>query len=389
MKTTSAVGQLAALCLSLAAACSRAPDHPDTRAPPARVPTPAPAAQALPTLLRARLDYMFEAAQLVAASWPGMTPQSTCLLIIDIQTQWVVNCELAPRGFERSAEHYRGHPVYAHQGGSFQSEAGSKSTAEFLATTPATAHVPGPDVASDTHPVLPGDNVWLIIGTLEALSAFHPAFEYATTEAWVSVAMHEFVHTHQLRAPGFAPQLAAIEHHVSSEAPLTALYTRDKTYRRSVQREYALLTRAAAHDPADRAGALRALRTWWSHYQERKRVLSKRDDGSRLIADDVLFSYIEGVARFVESDFLTNAAQHPSNALLTTDPRYHDYAAFLDKGYAGSPNRQLDDQYVYAIGYHVCALLERVDPRWKNSVHTRSHWLHDMVQSLAANGGGG
>ena len=92
----------------------------------------------------------------------------------------------------------------------------------------------------------------------------------------------------------------------------------------------------------------------------------------------------------MESDFLANPAQHPPLAAAPLhDERFHAYDQFLDRGYRGSPNRQLDAQYFYAIGYHLCVLLERLDSNWKYSVHTRSHWLYDLVESLAANEIGG
>jgi hypothetical protein len=77
--------------------------------------------------------------------------------------------------------------------------------------------------------------------------------------------------------------------------------------------------------------------------------------------------YLEGVARFVESDFLANTPQHPA-AGLEADPQFHHFAAFVDRGYLASPNRQLDVQYYYAIGYHLRVLLDRIDPSWKQRV---------------------
>lgn len=364
------------------AACHERP-HAPTPTPLPTLPTAEPE---LPTLLRDRLTYMFDAATRVAADWPRMTPDVTCVLAIDIHTQWVVNCELAPSGFALTGELFRGHAVYAHEGGSLVSAGQQHSVAEWLASTPAAAHVRPLEAPADAG--LPGDKPWLVLGTLEALTEFHPAFAHATTEAWVSVAIHEFVHTHQLRVPGFGAELSAIEQHVSDPARLTDLYTQDARYRSAVEREYRALTIAALQPRTDRSGAKRALRNWWTLYRKRMALLTRSADAQRLIHDDALFSYLEGAARFVESDFLTNTAQHP-DAAPANDARYRAYSAFLGRGYAGSPNRQLDTQYVYAIGYHVCELLERVDPSWKNSVHTRSHWLHDIVRDLAAEGGGG
>jgi len=330
----------------------------------------------------------------VRSSWPYMTPAHTCIMLIEPRLQWVVNCDSAPAGFDDSGDRFRGRKVYVHEGGNFESGGQKRSTPEWLAETPAAAHVFAPDGSGPQHG-LPGPDPWLVLGSLEALQAYHPAFADATTEAWVSVAVHEFVHTHQLRAPGFERHLAAIENRESDPAALRDLYVNEPSYRARIEREYALLTRAAARttgDPkADRAAAVRALREFWDLYRKRVQWLSQRAperDAERLIASDALFSYIEGVARYVESDFLTNTAQHPARS-LEKDRRFHAYAQFLGRGYGGSPNRQLDNQYVYAIGYHLCVLLDRIDPNWKTNVHTRSQWIYGSVRELAVEGGGG
>jgi hypothetical protein len=385
--------QLLAWALQLwAAGCqdARQPDAAEqARAPAVAHVPPAALRTELPQLgelTRARLAYMFEAAALVRASWPLMTPERTCVMLIDAERQWVVNCDVAPAGFVRTTEQLRDRSVYVHEGGTFESAGSRRSTAELLAATPAAAHVR--PAQGEAAAGLPGDDPWLVLGTLEALSAFHPAFGPATTEAWVSVAMHEFVHTHQLRAPEFAPYLATIARAERTSAALDHVYASSPEYRALVAGEYALLSAAAAHDADDRTAALRALRSWQTQYRKRSQFLTRRADAAHLLEDDALFSYLEGVARFVESDFLANRAQHPQANQLH-DVRFHAYDQFLDRGYAGSPNRQLDTQYVYAIGYHLCILLERIDATWKTSVHTRSHWLYGSVEHLAAEGGGG
>src|SRR6185312_13880048 len=117
-----------------------------------------------------------------------------------------------------------------------------------------------------------------------------------------------------------------------------------------------------------------------TRYRHRAETLRDRP---QLIADDALFSYIEGGARFVESQFLEDPSLHPPAHLLASDPRFHNYELFVGQGYAGSPNRQLDDHYFYAIGYHLCVLLDRSDPSWRSRVHDREHFLVDVVREVA------
>ena len=364
------------LLLQLWAAACGPPAEP---APPPRAAvTPGPE---LPALQRARLDYVFDAAERVERSWAFMRPADTCVLLIEPEAQWVLQCDQAPPGFTPAGAPFRDRPVYHHAGGSFTSAGRMRSAAELLSQTPAAAHVPRP--GAQASGALPGQQPWLVLGSLEALAAFHPAFPEATTEAWVSVAIHELIHTHQLRAPGAAPLLVAIESGARDPGALTRLFGRDPRYRALVEREYALLVSAAERPPQDRRSARQALRAWLALHARRTRHLAQLQDAARLLEDDALFSYLEGAARFVESDFLDNVSQQPDTT-PANDPRFRAYALFRGRGYAGSPNRQLDEQYFYAIGYHLCVLLERLDPGWKAHAHEAPQHLFSLVQQVAS-----
>lgn len=367
------------LLLPLVAACQRASPHdPAATAPtpPVAVATPGPE---LPPLQRLRLTYTFEAAELLKRDWPLIEPTETCLLLVEPAQQWVVNCEQAPAHFVATTQTFRARPVYSHQGGSFEAAGRSRSTAELLATTPAAAQVR----AGNVRQALPGAQPWLVVGSLEALTQFHPAFEHATTEAWVSVVVHELVHTHQLRAPGAERFLDAIVSGQRSPDALTALYANDPRFHARIEREYTLLVRAAQQPPGDKRAAAQALRRWLIHYEQRIASLHGQPNAAQLIADDALFGYIEGAARFVESQFLADPSLHPRTS-LATDPRFDRYSQFLDRGYAGSPNRQLDEHYFYAIGYHLCVLLDRIDSTWRTRVHSHKDFLYGVVREVAA-----
>jgi hypothetical protein len=315
----------------------------------------------------------------VQRDWPLIQPAEICMLLVEPEMQWVVNCDLPPAHFVATTQTFRDRPIYVHTGGSFESAGRARSTAELLAVTPAAAQVPSAGASQG----LPGAKPWLVVGSLEALTKFHPAFEHATTEAWVSVVMHELVHTHQLRAPG--AERVALEIVTGKRRPdaLTSLFSSDPRFHALIEREYALLSRAAQAPASDKRAAKQALRRWLTYYQQRSASLHDHPNAEQLIADDALFSYIEGVARYVESQFLAEPSLHPQTA-LTSDPRFDHYAQFLGRGYAGSPNRQLDEHYFYAIGYHLCVLLDRLDGSWRTRVHSQDNFLYDLVRDVAA-----
>lgn len=363
------------LCALIGCRCGETERAPEPIAPLAIRELPPP--PELPALQRARLAYLFTAAELVARSWPLIDPDQVCLLLLETARQWVVNCESAPDGFQASDDTFRDRKVFWHDGDAFEVDGQRRSTAELLWVTPAAAQVSDPGATSTG---LPAKHAWLMIGSLEALAQYHQAFPSASTEAWVSVAMHELVHVHQLREPTFARTRAQIASGAANPARLSELYERDSAYRERVAREYALLVEAArsAREPA---AVRKALRDWQHLYFKRRASLAARSGGAALVEQDAAFSYLEGVARFVESDFLANTAQHPDPAGLAGDPRFRGYQAFVDRGYLGSPNRQLDTQYYYAIGYHLTLLLARIDPNWQSKLRPPG-WLFGSVEGL-------
>jgi hypothetical protein len=358
----------AALIWLLIADCRPNTEH--TPQPPPAAPAVVSNAPVLSALQRARLDYLLDAARLVARHWPRMQPDQTCVLLVEQTTQWMLNCATAPAGFTPGSETFRGRPVFAHSGDAFEVAGQRRSTRELLSLTPAAA-----EVAAGVA----GGSTWLLLGSLEALAAYHPAFPEASSEAWVSVAIHEFVHTHQLREPSLAVYRERIQTRAFDAAPLEALFREHSDYHALVEREYALLV-AAALKPPQAETARRALRAWQALYRKRRANLAARSGGAGVVERDLLFSYLEGVARYVESTFLEHAPDHPNRG-IANDPRFHDYTAFLDRGYAASPNRQLDDAYYYAIGYHLCVLLERIDPAWPARASSQPEWLVGAVET--------
>jgi hypothetical protein len=337
-------------------------------------------AHPLPALQRARLEYLFEASSLLAKDWPWMSSDETCVYLLAPLVQWVVNCAEAPAaGFSRLEENFRGRPVFMRRGGTFDAAGKDLSTQELLARMPAAAHVDEPGAQNSD---LPSRHAWLLLGSLEGLMQYHAAFKGSSTEEWLSVAMHEFFHTRQLRLASFATSLHLINTRELDAKPLAALYVDDARYRALVRREYELLVNAARAS-VGRAQALQVLRSWYALYRKRRANLAARPEGAKLVQSDCLFTYVEGVARYVESTFLIVPDQHPSIA-IPGDARFDHFARWENRGYAAMPNRQLDTEYYYAIGFHLGLLLDRVDPTWKRAVHEHDDWLIGSVQRSVA-----
>jgi hypothetical protein len=253
------------------------------------------------------------------------------------------------------------------------------TTRQWVERTAAAAHV---DEAGVQSTDLLGEHPWLVLGSLEALVAYHAEFRECMTDEWLSVALHEFFHTRQLRAPDFAPTLHAINTRALDPQPLEALYANDAAYRKRVRREYDLLVSAVEGRAPGGPGARRALRAWYALYRKRRADLAARANGAALLRSDVTFTYLEGLARYVESTFLVDPTLHPQ-ATIAGDAQFLGFWKYKTGGYARMPNRQLDAQYYYAIGFHLALLLDRVDPSWKQRVATQPDWLIGVAGSLA------
>jgi hypothetical protein len=339
-----------------------------------------PAAPRLPDLQRSRLDYLFAAMSRVARNWPWSNRDEICVLLLAPDAQWGLNCDEAPTArFSRTAESFRGKPVFASRDARYRVGERDLSTAELLHSLSAAAHVDEPGARRSD---LPSGHPWLVLGSLEGLRAHHPAFENASTEEWISVALHEFAHARQLRMPAFADRLRAINSGAADPHGLASLYRTDADYRRLVDAEYAQLVAAAWLQPTA-ASARDALTIWLERYALRRALLASKPKGAALVGADSVFTYVEGAARFVESQYLVDGTQHPSSA-PTADPLFRSYVGFLNRGYSGMPNKQMDAEYFYAIGFHLCLLLDRFDPTWKSQVHADPDGVIGRVRAAVA-----
>jgi hypothetical protein len=108
----------------------------------------------------------------------------------------------------------------------------------------------------------------------------------------------------------------------------------DASYRALVEREYAALAAAAARDAAlTPQEAREVLRAWSAMYGERRAQLQKLG-GELFVYSDLVLTYAEGTARYVEAAFLSDARFHSSQP-LTADPRYQRFRHFSKPGYEG------------------------------------------------------
>ena len=303
-----------------------------------------------------------------------MSTQETCILLVSLQAQWILNCDRAPSpDFLRQEEGFRGRPAFARLGTTLTAGGADVPSADFVRAIPATASVPD----NEGRALVAGERAYIVASSLDTLIGTHPAFpEATTTEEWMSIFVHEFFHTRQLLAPSFAETFQAMNDGVLDRERLIALYESDARYRELVQREFQLVSNASAD-------ARQVLAEWRVLYEERRAYLNALPDGPLLVRADLVYSYVEGVARYVENTFLIDPKHHPAAATVD-DPRFTGFKAFEGRGRDGMLNKGLGARYFYALGMYLSLLLDAVAPDWTQRVHEDPELLFGAVFKVLA-----
>jgi hypothetical protein len=330
---------------------------------------------------RARLAYALDSAKLLGQDWPWLRADATCVLLIAPQVQWIVNCPTAPESFAQVGEPLLGRPVYASASDTIESGGQQVPSSAFIAAMPATADVPLP---GDSTKGLAPETPWIIASSLDGLIGAHPAFgEGTSTEEWLSIFLHEFFHTRQFLLPSFRPMLVEMKSGKVDAGALESLFKSDAGYRALVEREYAALAAAAARDAALTPDAARdVLQSWSWMYAERRAQLQKLG-GEAFVRADLVLTYVEGTARYVEAAFMSDTRFH-SALPLGADPHYQDFrAAAARPGYLGLVQRKLGPRYYYAVGMHLALVLDRADPTWKKRVSEDPEWIVSLARAAA------
>ena len=328
----------------------------------------------LPAVEQWRIEYALRSAALVHRRWPQFRGGEPCILLIGTEAQWIVNCAMAPEEFEHTSLRFHDQSVFVRVGGRFLTSGRSVDTSDFIRAVPATVALPRP---AQSKSALAQDRPFLLVSALDALRRLHPTFAADTsTEKWLSIFVHEYFHLLQYfdRSIGEPAQVDG--------SALVQLYELDAEYRRMLEAEHALLAAEAARPDVDVARARATLRDWNQAYGIRRHYLMERTGGAELVRLDELLCYVEGLARYVEAQYLVNPGYHPQ-VTRAPDPSFKNFSDFVGRGYAGMPNRGLSAEYYYALGMHIALVLDRSAPDWYLTVHTDPGYLIGCASRLA------
>jgi hypothetical protein len=341
-----------------------------------RVPTAGAASptRVLPAVEQWRIDYALRSSALIRRRWTQFGGDDPCILLVGTEAQWVLNCVTAPEEFEATPQRFHDRTVFVRVGGQFLTSGRSLDTSDFIRAVPATIALPRP---GQPKSALAQDRPFLLVSALDALKRLHPTVAADTpTEKWLSIFIHEYFHLLQY-FDGSVGEPAQVD-----GSPLVQLYETDAEYRRMLEAEHALLEAEVARSDVDTARAAATLRDWNEAYQARRRYLIERTGGAELVRLDEVLCYVEGLARYVEAQYLVDPRYHLQDA-SAADPDFKNFSDFAGRGYAGMPNSGLSAEYYYALGMHIALLLDRRSPDWYRTVQTVPGYLVGAASLLA------
>jgi hypothetical protein len=255
------------------------------------------------------------------------------------------------------------------------------AVSDFIQALPATVDLPLPGGDS----IRGGHEPWILVSSLDALASAHPGFKAGTpSEKWVAVFVHEFFHTRQLSRPDLLPTLQQVKGKGLDTETLEQAFIKDLDYRALVKHERDILANAAAQNDALTATAARRALAEWSAAYEKRRAHLHHLGGDPLVQTDLVLTYVEGTARYVEARFLQDVRFHPSQP-LRGDPSFQNYQPYSTKsGYEGLTQTAVDPSYWYCIGMHLGLVLDRAAPDWKMRVIDQPDWLIGLARRIAA-----
>lgn len=325
----------------------------------------------LSALQKERLRVGLKVVEKLKEEWPWMRADETCVSLITESKQWLLACNDPGDEFSKESETFEQRAVYS-RGENVLLAGTTMPNPHLITVLPAAAMAFHPDVPSMSAYE---ERPWVLVSDLDSLVSLHPGFgPDSTTQEWLGVFTHELYHTQQMLLPNLEKRAKAILTRELDQGRLAQHFVEDSAFKESVEAELTILHNAAASPKRNRESSLQALRDWAQAYEKRIDTHSGKFPEGWLRESDQVFTYVEGAARYVETQFLGNIREYlPESHDLDQDPRFvSDFSYQLPPPIA-QPN------YFYAIGMYLCILMDDIDPQWKQKVHAHPDLLVGVV----------
>lgn len=356
-------------------ACASNSSSPTANAPAPNVasiaaPPQPPAAEqhreaSIPPVLSARVTTAMKAVYAFDAEFPGLASFHSCVLVFGPEREWVFQCpELAKSpGFEDVHATYRDAPIYSAPSFMLPQQTVPFDKVKMVVGTVAGADLPD-EHGGKTKPV-----PFFLVQDLDSLRAHHPAFEDTSTEEWTAIFVHEYFHVFQLAQPGVAASGKPWLKDGSAREALGKFFDGNSAYRDAVTAEVGILSEGLSSPT--KATSKAALTKWLAARDRRMKRLSgtfaKTTGIDSLETSEGFFTFVEGVARYLEVRFLCDRAL--SRPEMSGDPSFRKFAEFEGCSPTKVSGRdKVSREFYYLIGALVSTHLDAANPDWKKTV---------------------
>jgi hypothetical protein len=311
-----------------------------------------------------RVETAYSSLELALAEWALKGFGQDCLLLFNETEEWLIGCsgELGRSGFKSTGESWRGRAILWNPN-SLQVSGKLLPYEQIKLGMVGTVGTHG-DGTGEQNPVL-------IVQEWDALHKNHPAFQSSPVQEWLGIFVHEAFHARQM----WHPRVRKIVKRWEEEKPpvtakeLSSFYDGNEAFRAALREEFELLKRATDDPDLSAASARKTLGLWLKLYRKRERSFRTAMDAAYPGRDswfiDGFETFLEGAARYVEARFLM------SQSALKRRP-----SQLPGLGKMGS-------EYFYALGMHLCFVLDAADPGWKNHAFDSDRFLIGLIENLA------
>lgn len=329
-----------------------------------------------------RINYALESINCIKKDWPDYSKINPAILLFGEEGNWLFNAIEKPDNYDFNYK-YNDKSVY------FNSKPISLADT-YLPYEQVKTNIVGQGLfyvenVKSTH--VYKKQPWFFISKLEDLIKNHPGFaQNTTTEEWLSIFIHEHFHIAQLTHPfilEFMNERAKAGIFITQN-DLDNYYNKNEEYQDYIKEEYQLLSNSLKKNPTSKEAVI-TLKKWLKLYKKRIEKFnpdfSNNNPDKSLYIFDNFWTFIEGTARYVESNYLINSNYHP-NLIIEGDPRFSKFQSTINKGYNGLPevNKKYSRKYYYSIGMHLCFLLDRTGIEWKSKLFNTNDWLTGIIK---------
>lgn len=346
--------------------------------------------ESLSDLDNARIEYAKQSMRKVIVDWniQSQVVDNTCIVLFGDKHEWILNC---PVSLVKDAVPTLNDPKIFFTMNALSLPGTQVPYEKVSSSIVAQAHVLTPYQQKAQNLNFPPT---ILAQKLEDLISHHPGFpkESTTTEEILSIFIHEFFHVAQFTSPKISQfmDLHLEQKTFLDQTALIQFYSKNNTYQESIKKEYVLLSDYLINEKQyNKLSAKKALKKWLVLYDQRMKNFSKDfssdQPGQDLKTWDSFWTFVEGSARFVESEFLLNPDIRGNSQNLISDPYFKNFSMIKGNNYSSLPgaNKNIGKKYYYSLGMHLAFILDiATEKKWRREAFEDKDWIVGKVRSL-------